>query len=311
MSEPGHCTSCGFQLDPSGPGGLCPVCLLKMGLKASAATASAEAAAVPADIGPYHLLQALGEGGMGLVYLAEQREPLVRRVALKLIKPGMDTREVLARFEAERQVLALMDHPNIGAGPPAVTGPADDGTGAPADLIRACAHGSRARPTRMALLHGRGLGPRLAGRDVRHRRRHLMSVAWNDYLGRYVAVYTPLVSSLIFVRTADRPEGPWSEEIIIEGIPPTVGFPWISSGVGHAELAREGGRVGHRHERRELETVGPESLRDRVVSTVQQAARVRPAPPHAARVCWWLPQASTPTRRLTPSAFRRRRSGCA
>jgi serine/threonine protein kinase/tetratricopeptide (TPR) repeat protein len=84
-----------------------------MGLKASAATASAEAAAVPADIGPYHLLQALGEGGMGLVYLAEQREPLVRRVALKLIKPGMDTREVLARFEAERQVLALMDHPNI------------------------------------------------------------------------------------------------------------------------------------------------------------------------------------------------------
>jgi WD40 repeat protein len=70
-------------------------------------------AGVPSVIGPYHLLQALGEGGMGLVYLAEQREPLVRRVALKLIKPGMDTREVLARFEAERQALALMDHPNI------------------------------------------------------------------------------------------------------------------------------------------------------------------------------------------------------
>jgi len=58
---------------------------------------------VPGVIGPYHLLRLLGEGGMGLVYLAEQREPLVRRVVLKLIKPGMDTREVLARFEAERQ----------------------------------------------------------------------------------------------------------------------------------------------------------------------------------------------------------------
>jgi serine/threonine protein kinase len=71
------------------------------------------AAELPGVIGPYHLLQVLGEGGMGLVYLAEQREPLVRRVALKLIKPGMDTREVLARFEAERQALAFMDHPNI------------------------------------------------------------------------------------------------------------------------------------------------------------------------------------------------------
>jgi non-specific serine/threonine protein kinase/serine/threonine-protein kinase len=70
-------------------------------------------AGVPSVIGPYHLLQALGEGGMGLVYLAEQREPLVRRVALKLIKPGMDTREVVSRFEAERQTLAIMDHENI------------------------------------------------------------------------------------------------------------------------------------------------------------------------------------------------------
>ena len=69
--------------------------------------------AAPESIGPYHLLQVLGEGGMGIVYLAEQREPIHRRVALKLIKPGMDTREVLARFEAERQTLALMDHPNI------------------------------------------------------------------------------------------------------------------------------------------------------------------------------------------------------
>jgi hypothetical protein len=71
----------------------------------------------------------------------------------------------------------------------------------------------------------------------------LMSVARNGYLGQYVAMYTPILSSQIFVRTADRPEGPWSQEIIIEGIPPAVGFPWIASGVGHPELAREGGRV--------------------------------------------------------------------
>src|SRR5262249_41938306 len=64
-------------------------------------------------IGPYKLLQQIGEGGMGLVYLAEQEEPVRRKVALKIIKPGMDSRHVLARFEAERQALALMDHPNI------------------------------------------------------------------------------------------------------------------------------------------------------------------------------------------------------
>ena len=64
-------------------------------------------------IGPYELLEPIGEGGMGVVYLAEQREPVSRRVALKVVKPGMDTRQVLARFEAERQALAMMDHPNI------------------------------------------------------------------------------------------------------------------------------------------------------------------------------------------------------
>src|SRR5262245_11945193 len=61
----------------------------------------------------YKLLQAIGEGGMGTVYMAEQTEPVRRQVALKLIKAGMDSRQVLARFEAERQALALMDHPNI------------------------------------------------------------------------------------------------------------------------------------------------------------------------------------------------------
>ncbi len=65
------------------------------------------------QIGPYKLLQQIGEGGMGVVYMAEQKEPVKRRVALKIIKPGMDTRQVIARFEAERQALAMMDHPNI------------------------------------------------------------------------------------------------------------------------------------------------------------------------------------------------------
>jgi eukaryotic-like serine/threonine-protein kinase len=64
-------------------------------------------------IGPYHLLQLIGEGGMGQVWLAEQKQPVRRRVAVKLIKVGMDTREVVARFESERQALALMDHPGI------------------------------------------------------------------------------------------------------------------------------------------------------------------------------------------------------
>jgi eukaryotic-like serine/threonine-protein kinase len=64
-------------------------------------------------IGRYKLLEKLGEGGFGAVYVAEQREPVKRRVALKIIKLGMDTRQVIARFEAERQALALMDHPNI------------------------------------------------------------------------------------------------------------------------------------------------------------------------------------------------------
>jgi serine/threonine protein kinase len=76
------------------------------------------APAAPAEVpgtrvGPYKLLQKIGEGGMGVVWMAEQEHPVRRRVALKLIKPGMDSAQVIARFEAERQALALMDHPNI------------------------------------------------------------------------------------------------------------------------------------------------------------------------------------------------------
>ncbi len=65
------------------------------------------------EIGRYKLLQKIGEGGFGVVYMAEQHRPVHRKVALKIIKPGMDTHAVVARFEAERQALALMDHPNI------------------------------------------------------------------------------------------------------------------------------------------------------------------------------------------------------
>ena len=69
---------------------------------------------IPKDpIGPFRIREKIGEGGMGVVYVAEQTEPVQRKVALKIIKPGMDTKEVIARFEAERQALAFMEHPNI------------------------------------------------------------------------------------------------------------------------------------------------------------------------------------------------------
>jgi WD40 repeat protein/serine/threonine protein kinase len=71
------------------------------------------AARVGSSVGPYKLLELIGEGGMGAVYMAEQKRPVRRMVALKLIKPGMDTKQAIARFGAERQALALMDHPNI------------------------------------------------------------------------------------------------------------------------------------------------------------------------------------------------------
>jgi hypothetical protein len=90
---------------------------------ATAATGPPEAVPSPAPrplaegpgtlIGPYKLREQIGEGGMGVVYLAEQEQPVRRRVALKIIKPGMDTEQVVARFEAERQALALMNHPSI------------------------------------------------------------------------------------------------------------------------------------------------------------------------------------------------------
>src|ERR1700680_3458895 len=76
-------------------------------------TVASNEAAVGTVIGPYHMLERIGHGGMGEVWLAYQAQPVRRRVAIKLIKAGMDTREVVARFESERQALALMDHPSI------------------------------------------------------------------------------------------------------------------------------------------------------------------------------------------------------
>ena len=89
-------------------------------MKAPAVDGSAPTLAAPIAsespaqmIGRYKLLEQIGEGGFGEVWMAEQREPVKRRVALKIIKLGMDSRQIVARFEAERQALAMMDHPNI------------------------------------------------------------------------------------------------------------------------------------------------------------------------------------------------------
>jgi WD40 repeat protein/serine/threonine protein kinase len=109
------CSECGTSVGTEGPGaGLCPQCLLILGLDARTAPEDHECIADGEPYaGPYRLLKLLGEGGMGLVYLAEQTEPIHRTVALKLIKLGMDTPAVIARFDSERQALAMMDHPNV------------------------------------------------------------------------------------------------------------------------------------------------------------------------------------------------------
>src|SRR5712692_9767605 len=116
-----NCPQCGAELGSADPAGLCPTCLIQGAFESSAGagesgtqtidTATAEAG--DDDFGRYRVLRPLGEGGMGTVYLAEQRGPIRRRVALKVVKLGMDTAQVLARFNNERQALAMMDHPNI------------------------------------------------------------------------------------------------------------------------------------------------------------------------------------------------------
>ncbi len=86
---------------------------LAAGFAKTAATETNTAFGVGTEVGPYKLIQQIGEGGMGTVYMAEQTQPVRRMVAIKVIKPGMDSRLVIARFEAERQALAMMDHLNI------------------------------------------------------------------------------------------------------------------------------------------------------------------------------------------------------
>ena len=121
------CSSCGSELPADAPSGLCVACLFKNALPSDPSTrpnASPKSTILvspdipasenPGDrIGRYKLLQQIGEGGMGTVWMAEQDEPVQRKVALKVIKLGMDTKQVIGRFEIERRALAMMDHPNI------------------------------------------------------------------------------------------------------------------------------------------------------------------------------------------------------
>jgi len=117
MVENRICHECGAPLPENAPEGLCPKCLMLVAMGESRVGVTlnnpTRIDGPGTAIGRYELLELIGEGGMGLVYLAEQKEPVRRRVALKIIKPGMDSRQVVARFEAERQALALLDHPNI------------------------------------------------------------------------------------------------------------------------------------------------------------------------------------------------------
>src|ERR1044071_2907570 len=133
MNSGSTCKDCGTVIPADSAGGWCPQCLLGLGLQetqraesrersqnekdqpaGSDANATDVSQAESADrIGRYRLLKELGHGGCGVVYQAEQDQPVRRNVALKVIKLGMDTRQVVARFEAEKQALALMDHPSI------------------------------------------------------------------------------------------------------------------------------------------------------------------------------------------------------
>jgi WD40 repeat protein/predicted Ser/Thr protein kinase len=116
MIEENRCPKCGSSLPVNALGGVCPKCLMMIGLKDKVNIATEDYSVTEGPgtkIGRYELLELLGEGGMGLVYLAQQKEPVKRKVAFKIVKLGMDTKQVVARFEAERQALALLEHPNI------------------------------------------------------------------------------------------------------------------------------------------------------------------------------------------------------
>lgn len=114
-----RCPKCGKPLESRDAD--CPACLLGLALETSSGSEEPtpresgedgrrHRLEAGAKVGPYTIVRELGEGGMGIVYLAEQTEPIKRRVAPKVVKYGMDTEQVVKRFEAERQALALMDH---------------------------------------------------------------------------------------------------------------------------------------------------------------------------------------------------------
>ncbi|MEM7012443.1 MAG: protein kinase, partial [Verrucomicrobiota bacterium] len=104
------CPDCGIEIPEDAPLGLCPACLI------GGTEDDVELPISDADsIGDYSIIRKIGEGGFAIVYEAEQQEPVQRRVALKVLKPDMASPQVLARFDAERQALALMDHPSIAA----------------------------------------------------------------------------------------------------------------------------------------------------------------------------------------------------
>ena len=132
------------------------------------------------DIGGYKILEQLGEGGFGTVYMAQQRTPVRRKVALKVIKPGMDTREVITRFEAERQALAMMNHPNIAR----VFDAGTTSTGHPFFVMEACPGRSD-----YGLLRYQHHGSRRATRTGRKRlpRNSTRSPAWH-YSSRHQTI---------------------------------------------------------------------------------------------------------------------------
>src|SRR5512136_2816389 len=113
MATPNTCLNCGAALTDDARQGYCPKCLFRLAGVGPVRVSPPDEEEIGTSIGRYKLLERLGEGGFGVVYVAEQREPMRRRVALKIIKLGMDTKQVVGRFEAERQALAMMDHPNI------------------------------------------------------------------------------------------------------------------------------------------------------------------------------------------------------
>jgi eukaryotic-like serine/threonine-protein kinase len=121
LPQPKKCSKCGAVLPANAPEGHCVRCILDYGLGHQSQLSESGPPVISSPvteqagskIGRYQLLEQIGEGGCGVVFMADQEEPVCRCVALKVIKLGMDTKSVIARFEAERQALALMDHPNI------------------------------------------------------------------------------------------------------------------------------------------------------------------------------------------------------